>query len=357
MIKICKKIKFSTSLLGIWAMLFVVFSCKPDLSIKESSFCKSMSAGEYILDAPDGWWHWCMAPIYDEQEKLHVFMSAIPNDGVWNVNSKIVHYTADKPEGPYTFVDTTFSSNTATYHNPQISKVGDTYVMVYLWKKASTPGINQAIGIATTKSLDSAWTESPYNPILKPSFEPGSPNAIHASNPTFVEDADGKYRIYYKSISDKYSPKTYREISLAVADNIEGPYENYSDNPLISYAELGIDIEDPYAFYYNNMYYLIVEDRMGVKNALEGNPIPAKEIKAGGSRPGLIYKSKDGINWERPEVGYQTNNFYFGDELARTERPHILWKAGKPECLFLACHDEYPSAGFFLNIEDWQDED
>lgn len=340
--------------IGILSIFLIFFSCQKDVSIKESSFCKSLEAKNYILDAPKGWWHWCMAPMYDEKGKLHMFMSAIPNDGVWNVDGKIVHYTADKPEGPYTFVDTTFSSNEACYHNPQISKVGDTYVMVYLWKLSSTPGINQAVGIATTKSLDEPWVESPHNPIIQPNYKPGSPNGLHASNPTFIVDEDGRCRIYYKSISDKYLPKMYREISLATSDNIEGPYKNHADNPLISYAEKSIDIEDPYAFYYKDMYYMIVEDRMGVKNMLEGNPIPAKEIKPGGNRPGLIYKSKDGINWGRPEVGYQTNSVYFDEELSRTERPHILWKDGKPEYLFLACHDKDPSAGFVLKIENWK---
>ena len=87
---------------------------------------------------------------------------------------------------------------------------------------------------------------------------------------------------------------------------------------------------------------------------LEGNPIPADQIKNGGYRPGLIYKSKDGIDWGLPEVGYKTNEIYFGATLARSERPHILWKNGKPECLFLACHDEDPTAGYFLRIENWE---
>lgn len=342
-----KPILFAFSLI----MLMVCFSCKQDLTIKESTFVKSLQAGKFILPAEEGWWNWCMAPIYDEKGKLHVFMSTIPNDGVWNANSKIVHYTANSPKGPYKFVDTTFASNTATYHNPQISKVGDTYVLVYLWKESDTPGINQSIGIATTKSLDEPWKESIYNPIIKPSFQSESPRAVHASNPTFLVDKNGKYRIYYKSISDQ---KPYmRTISLAMAENIEGPYKDYKENPIISYEDLGLDVEDPYAFYYNNKYYMILEDRMAIKDALEGNQLPDEDIKRGGNRPGLIYESEDGISWERPQIGYQTNSFYFGGELSRTERPHILWKDGKPECLFLANHGS-EEAGFFLKIVDWK---
>lgn len=346
---------YGIKILSLLSIILISYSCKQDLTLGESSFVQSLEKGSYILPAEDGWWNWCMAPIYDEDGKLHVFMSTIPKKGSWVKHSKIVHFTADKPEGPYTFIDTTFASNTATYHNPQVSKVKDTYVLVYLLKSSSTPGINQEIGIATSKSLNGPWTESPHNPIIKATGKQidGS-NIIHASNPTFLVDADGRFRIYFKSISDKFSPKKYREISLATSDNIEGPYVNYSNNPLISYAETGIDIEDPYAFYYKEMYYMIVEDRKGVKNLLEGKPTHDSLIKPGGWRPGLIYKSKDGINWDKPQVGYETNHFYFGDELARTERPHILWKDGEPECLFLACHDEDPSAGFFLKINNWK---
>ena len=145
----------------------------------------------------------------------------------------------------------------------------------------------------------------------------------------------------------------YRTISLAISDNIEGPYVNHSDNPLISYEDLRLDIEDPYAFYYKGTYYMIVEDRMGVKDALEGNQIPEKDIERGGNRPGLIYTSKDGISWDRPEIGYQTNSYYFDEELSRTERPHILWKDGKPEYLFLANHGS-KEAGFYLKIDNWK---
>ncbi|CAH8283571.1 hypothetical protein EV196_102471 [Mariniflexile fucanivorans] len=347
--------KYAIKIICVVCIILIVLSCKQNLSIKESSFSKSLVAGKYILPAEDGWWNWCMAPMYDENGKLHIFMSTIPNNGSWIKNSKIVHFTADKPEGPYTFVDTTFASKTATYHNPQISKVKDTYVLVYLLKNASTPRVNQEIGIATSKSLYGPWTESPFNPILKASGKQSDgSNIIHASNPTFVVDTDGRFRIYYKSISDKYAPKQYREISMATSDKLEGPYVNYPNNPLISYANEKLDIEDPYAFYYKGMYYMIVEDRMDVKSALEGNPTPQDKIKPGGNRPGLIYKSKDGIDWGRPEIGYNTNTHYFNKELARTERPNILWKNGEPECLFLACHDDDPTAGFFLKIEGWK---
>jgi hypothetical protein len=322
--------------------------------IEESSFCKSLVPGKYILPAKEGWWNWGMAPIYDEEGRLHIFNPSIPymgskGMGYWQTKSIINHYTADSVEGPFELVGTVFSSEKATYHNPQISKVGDTYVLVFLWKSA-TPGSLQSIGMATAKSLYGPWTENPNNPIVKP--VEGTPNATHASNPTFLVDREGKFRIYYKSMSEG---SRFREISLAIADKIEGPYIDNPNNPLISFKHLERDIEDPYAFFYNDTYYMILEDRMDVAGALRGDPAPLKKIKCGGNRPGLLFQSKDGIHWERPEIGYDTDAAYFGGELSRSERPHILWKAGKPEYLFLANHGS-EEAGFYLKINDWQGE-
>ena len=322
------------------------------LSIEASSFCKSLVPGQYLLPAKEGWWNWGMAPIYDEAGKLHIFNSSIPymgsrGMGYWQSKSIINHYVADSVEGPFELVGTAFSSDTATYHNPQICKVGDTYVLVFLCKPA-TSGSLQSIGMATANSLYGPWTENPNNPIIKPVT--GTSNAAHASNPTFLVDRDGKFRIYYKSMSEG---SRLREISLAIADELEGPYLDVSSNPLISFKQIERDIEDPYAFFYNDTYYMIVEDRMDVAGALSGESDPLKKIKNGGYRPGLLFESKDGIHWGRPELGYDTDASYFGGELSRSERPHILWKAGKPEYLFLANHGSH-EAGFYLKIDDWQ---
>jgi hypothetical protein len=318
-------------------------------SLAESAFCKSLVPGKFILPAKEGWWNWGMAPIYDEEGKLHIFNSCIPymgekGMGYWQSKSIINHYVADSVEGPYELVGTVFSCDERTYHNPQISKVGDTYVLVFLWK-TTEPGSLQSIGMATAGSLDGPWTEHPDNPIIRP--VKGSPNGAHASNPTFLVDRDGKFRIYYKSMSEG---SDFREISMAIADQLEGPYVDYPGNPLISYKDLGRDIEDPYAFFYQDRYYMIVEDRMDVAGALGGDTPSPKKIPRGGLRPGLLFTSEDGIHWERPEIGYNTDAYYFGGELSRSERPHILWKNGHPEYLFLANHGSR-EAGFYLKIE------
>jgi hypothetical protein len=328
----------------------------PSLPIRESSFFKSLTPGKFILPAKEGWWNWGMAPIYDEKGKLHIFNSAIPYKdgkgmGNWSTKSTIQHFVADSIEGPYELVGVPFVSDKTTYHNPQISKVGDTYVLVFLMNDRSYKENAQAVGIATAASLDGPWTESPHNPIIKPSQVKGSHNATHASNPTFLVDREGKFRIYYKSMSDK--KQALRTIALATSDKIEGPYIDHPENPLISYESLQRDIEDCYAFFYNDTYYMILEDRMDIAGALSGKIKPGDKVQPGGNRPGLLYTSKDGLDWGRPELSYDTDANYFGRELSRSERPHILWKDGKPEYLFLANHGS-DEAGYYLKIGDWK---
>jgi len=316
-------------------------------AVEESKFVKSLTPGPLILPSEPGSWTWGMAPIYDAAGQVHIFNSIIDKKGSWKENSRIAHWVADQPEGPYTLLGDVFVSDEASYHNPQISKVGDTYVLVFLLNRhTDANGSKQEVGIATAKSLMGPWTESPHNPILKATED----NGHHASNPTFVVAPDGQFRIYFKTMTEREG-EIYREISLATSDHIEGPYEVYADNPAISYAEQKIDIEDPYAFYYNGIYYMILEDRQNVKGMLEGTHTGNPRL--GGMRPGLIYQSKDGIDWGIPKVGYQTNEIYFGHELARSERPSILWKDGKPDYLYLTCHDDDSTAGYILKIDGW----
>ena len=131
-------------IMGLW--------CQPALALEVSAFCRAQVPGKYIIKADAGNWNWCMAPIYDEKGKLHVFNSIIPLSGSWGKNSRIGHYVADRPEGPYEFLGNIFASDEATYHNPQVSKVGDVYVLVFMKNKHKE--INrQEVGIATAKSL------------------------------------------------------------------------------------------------------------------------------------------------------------------------------------------------------------
>ena len=179
---------------------------------------------------------------------------------------------------------------------------------------------------------------------------------MHASNPSFHKDKEGRFRIYYKTASDQPNDPYLRTISLAISDQIEGPYSPHADNPLITYVEDGLDVEDSYNFIYNGKYYMILEDRMNVASTYLDIPVDPDTVRLGGWRPGLIYESEDGVNWEEPEIAMQTNAFYFDEPVLRFERAHILWKDGEPEYLFMALarNENELGTGAVLKINNWE---
>lgn len=69
-----------------------------------SDFCRRLQPIGRILET-EGWYVWCIAPIYDNEGKVHVFYSRWPATrgmGGWLNSSEIAHAVADQPEGPYT---------------------------------------------------------------------------------------------------------------------------------------------------------------------------------------------------------------------------------------------------------------
>ncbi|MBM3861318.1 MAG: glycosyl hydrolase family 43 [Verrucomicrobia bacterium] len=327
----------------------LAWSSEPNVS----AFCWALSGGTRILESGE-WYTWCCAPIYGEDGKVHVFVARWPSKTKmrgWLTDSELVHAVADQPEGPYTVLGTILKGGDDAWfrsiYNPNVHRVGDRYVLVFA---GQTDGLQQ-IGLATASSLSGPWTTDRKKPMIACSGKPGSWNCTHASNPSFVAAPDGRFYLYYKGMSDAV-PKL-RTIGVAVADRLEGPYREHPGNPLLSYVDRGLDIEDPYAFYYRGRFYLIAEDRMGiagVSGSTTGKP------HEGGVRPGLFYESADGFSWGAPQIGYMTNDFYMREPRERFERPQILWKDGKTVCLFLALSGgkHRTSSPAVLKIGDWR---
>jgi hypothetical protein len=69
--------------LGRFGILLLGLSCQQAFACEESTFSKALVPGAYLIPAAAGNWNWCMAPIYDEKGKLHVFNWVIPNNGSW----------------------------------------------------------------------------------------------------------------------------------------------------------------------------------------------------------------------------------------------------------------------------------
>jgi len=318
-----------------------------------SAFCRALTGGTRILESPD-WYTWCCAPIYGEDGNVHVFVARWPSKTKmrgWLTDSEIVHAVAEQPEGPYTVSGTMLKGGDDAWfrsvYNPNVHRIGDRYVLVFAGQR---DGLQQ-IGLATASSLSGPWTTDRKEPLIRCWGKPGTWNCTHASNPSLVLAPDGRFFLYYKGISDAV-PKL-RTIGVALADRLEGPYRDHPGNPLLSYLDRGLDIEDPYAFYYRGRFCMLAEDRMGVA---ETSRTTSGKPHEGGVRPGLFYESADGFSWGAPQIGYMTNDFYMREPRERFERPQILWKDDKPAYLFLALSGgKYgTSSGAVLKIGDWR---
>ena len=316
-----------------------------------ATFCNSLGEGTRIL-ADQDWYVWDCAPIYGDDGKVHVFIGRWPRRtgmGGWTHAAEIAHAVADDPRGPYQVLGPVLQGAPGDWdesiYNPTVHQVGNRYVLFYAGQRKG----QQQIGMATATSLMGPWTKSPNNPIVRCSGREGHWSSVHASNPAFVQHPDGQFLLYYKGISKKGALRT---IGVALADKLEGPYRDYEKNPLITYENIGKDIEDPYAFYYGGKFFLILENRM---NVLPPGAPPSAGKGVGGVHPGLIYESANGLVWSTPQYAYRPSDYYFKGTKERMERPQILWKDGKPDYLFMALKGGpyQTSTGACLKIRDW----
>ena len=146
---------------------------------------------------------WGTSPIMDDAGRIHLFVARWPEMNVtpgWRKSSEVAHYVGDHPEGPFKFVEVVIrGSGKETWdkygaHNPEIKKVGDYYVLVYIantdYRQPPHPS-NQRIDMLISKSLYGPWEKVGQNGlIIEKSTDPDhwtyqSTNGV--ANPTFFE--------------------------------------------------------------------------------------------------------------------------------------------------------------------------
>lgn len=338
-------------------LLICLFSTVLDAQnqeIKESDFSKSLKPMGRILET-EGYYVWCNTPIYDEAGKVHLFYSRwLSKYGMsgWIHKCEIAHAVADKPEGPYEFKEVVLAPregffDATTCHNPHIQKVDDTYYLFYMGNSNGKTNTKR-IGLAWSKSLNGPWQRND-GPILEVGTE-GSWDDHCTTNPAFLVHPSGEFWLYYKSwnTEEYINPpagskiRGNRKYGLATGKSPLGPYKKYQGNPVIDFSVRGNNeqLEDAYVWYENETFYLIARD-MGFVN----------------HETGLIFTSKDGLNWSDPEIAYYGVGHYVEEPPApkhlkrygRFERPQILLKDGKPTYLFTTSQGgKYNTASGFV---------
>lgn len=281
---------------------------------------------------------WGCAPIQGDDGKTHLFVARWPEknvDPAWRKSSEIAHYVSDNPEGPFKFSEVAIKgTGKETWdkyapHNPEIKKVGDTYVLLYIgntdYSQPPHPA-NQSIGMALSKSPYGPWKKVGVDGQILDDEDPTKWN-YHSRcgvvNPTFLA-VNNKFYLYFKTIG-----KDGLKYGLAISENLEGPYL-ITDKPVTSNEGT---LEDGTVFFYKDHIYLLTTDNHGHNTGIRGG--------------GTLWKSKDGINFnlEDATIGYQQLYTYYKDyDLEKVvkiyggdpklERPKILMINGKPSYLY-----------------------
>ncbi|MCU7550630.1 glycoside hydrolase family protein [Chitinophagaceae bacterium LB-8] len=319
----------------------------------ESSFAKRLHPVGRALEM-EGYYVWCNSPIEGDDGKIHVFFSRWDDKkgmSGWINGSEIAHAVADKPEGPYQFVETVLAPrpgyfDATTCHNPLIKKVDGKYCLFYMGNSNGKTNTKR-IGLATSDSLYGPW-KRPDKPLLEAGPE-GAWDDHCTTNPAFIKHPNGQYWLYYKSWNTKeYETQTgpirgNRKYGLAIAENLEGPYVKYEGNPVIDFSGKGQNrqFEDAFVWREKGKFKMIARD-MGVYN---------HEV-------GLIMDSKDGKHWNEPLIAYYSADHYniqqpppapYLKRYGRFERPQILFLKGKPAYLFTTSQGgKYMTASSFI---------
>ena len=278
---------------------------------------------------------WGSSPVVGPEGKTHLFVARWPikkQFKAWNTHSEIARYVSDSPEGTFVFQEVIVKGSGKTgdwdcqaAHNPCVQKAGNKYVLTYIANngdpKKSKRIASQRIGMMIADRIEGPWEKvGDDGLILSPPTDPGIwsfQSTVGVNNPAILQHPDGRFFLYYKAMKKG----GVRRMGVAIADQIEGPY-HFTPKPLTGNSTT---IEDGYAFVENNEICLLTT------NNREGT--------------GYLWKSRDGIHFGDPIVGYDKLDHYLGKQkldkakvprAKKFERPQVLIQAGRPTHLFVA---------------------
>lgn len=326
-------------------------------------FRQSLKPVGFVMKEP-GFHIWCNSPVYAPDGKCHSFVSRWPmsanfGNGWWTV-CEIARYEAPSPEGPWVYKETILKGSGQkghwrgfAPHNPAVLKLSDgRYALTFIANdsgektkdRMSFPA-NQKIGLMLADQPEGPWKLAGKDGLIfSPPEDPAiwsHDSAVGVNNPSLMEK-DGKYYLYYKAMLR--GPNQHRKYSLAVADQVEGPYIP-QPKPL---TENKGGIEDGDAFRLNGRITLITTDSTN-----------------GG---GWLWSSDDGVRFDpAPVRAYDNLKAWVPAEELKSyrhnyspfsmERPKILRnpKTGEPAYLFVASAtapaDDAGSRPFLFRIE------
>ena len=308
------------------------------MSKLKESWSERLNYEGMILEDPD-YNIWGSSPIWGNDGRVHLFSSRIPKDpgfGYWWATSEIAHYVSDQPEGPFEFVEVMAKPGESppdawdhgTQHNPTITKVDDLYILSYHSAMGTVTDRRRdtiRIGMMTATDINGPWTK--LGKILDPPTPEESnvwngEHYLFTDNPSLVRHPDGRFFLYYRiKFRGMEGECTY---GVATSDQLEGPYTHHPDRVVNNPSY----IEDPYVFYHDGLFYMLVTDNHNPKGA-----------------QGLLLTSKDGLTFDYFQgKGFGKVCDYIPQEKLPNQkseipsgifdRPQLLMKDGLPTHLY-----------------------
>ena len=282
---------------------------------------------------------WGSSPIWGNDGRVHVFSARIPiSTGfeTWWATSQIAHYVADKPEGPFEFVEVLLkpgdspagSWDHGTQHNPTITKIDDLFVLSYHSSMGTVDDRRRdsiRIGMMTATDINGPWTKLGMMldpPTAEESNVWNGEQYLFTDNPSLVRHPDGRFFLYYRiKFTGVVGGCTY---GVAIADKLEGPYVHHPDRVVNNPTY----IEDPYVFVIDDLFYMVMNDNHGPQGP---------EAMLLTSEDGLFYDYHEGTRFGKiadyippdklPEDPDDIPGGFF-------ERPQLLMKDGMPTHIF-----------------------
>lgn len=294
---------------------------------------------------------WGSSPVKGRDGRIHLYvaewpMSDDPDKGFsgWYKHCQIAHYVGDAPEGPFEFLRIAVPDKDGRYnspHNPTIQYIDNKYILNYIVNENDNKE-NQRIMMMVADNLDDDWRPAsggaPDGTILSAPADPSYWNHTSdrgTANPSLMKFHDAYYLYFRSVIPDSVETEGRRKrhfgYGVAISDELEGPYEIYNKRVTAP----NIQLEDAYAFAFEDQVYLLSRDFRGTFGSNGG---------------GLLWTSGDGLHFSDKKVirafddlekyagkeALSNHVIYRGSPAGDLERPQLLIENGIPTYLYVA---------------------
>jgi hypothetical protein len=301
-----------------------------------------------------GWFIWCGAPTRTADGRCHLYFSRWPVPSgfmSWATRSEIAYAVADRPLGPYRFVNVALPArggdfwDGSTTHNPNILRKDGKFCLYYMGNRGDgkypTHRNNQRIGVALADRPEGPWARFD-RPIVDVNPDPTAFDSLCVTNPAAAVRPDGGLLLIYKAVERVEGKLMGGRVryGAALADRPEGPYVKTPGRIFEAGGDAGktwMLAEDPFVWFsarHGHRYYAVARDVVGRFTGAEG---------------GLaLFESPDGLDWKpaaHPKV--LDRRFVWADgktSADKIERPALLLEDGVPTVLFGAT-DGYQKGG------------